>query len=81
MDGPIQCRNIIRDIEKDGMRIACNGGCPDDVKCGAVVYDCCSKLEDVDQDECTIRIIALEAESTLNHFVRESNMPPESQCN
>jgi hypothetical protein len=63
------------------MRIICNGGCPDDVKCSAVVYDHRNELKDVDQDECTIRIVALEAESTLNHFVRKSNMPPESQCN
>jgi hypothetical protein len=78
VDGPIECRNIIRDVEKDGMRIVCNRCCPDNVKCGTVVYNCRNKLKDVDQDECTVRIVALEAESTLNHFVRKSNMPPES---
>jgi hypothetical protein len=61
--------------------IACNGGCPDNVKCSTVVYNHRNKLKEVDQDERTIPIVPLEAESTLNHFVRKSNMRPESQCN
>jgi hypothetical protein len=68
------------DVEKDGMRIACNGGCPDNMKCGTVVYNHRNKLKEVDQDERTIHIVTLEAESTLNHFIRKSNMPPYSQC-
>ncbi len=46
-------------------------GCLDNVKCGTVVYNHHKKLKDIDQNEYTIHIVALEAERMLNELVRE----------
>jgi hypothetical protein len=37
------------------------------------------KLKYVDQHEHAVIVVAPELECTLNHFIREMNVPPESQ--
>jgi hypothetical protein len=45
----------------------------------AVVDYHCHKLEYVDQYEHAVIVVAPELECTLNLFIREMNVPPESQ--
>jgi hypothetical protein len=47
---------------------------------GAIVDYHHHELEDVDQYEHAVIVVAPESEYTLNHFIQETNVPPESQC-
>ncbi len=60
------------------MGILCDGRCPNNMESGTIGHYHHHKLEDVDQYEHAVIVVASELECTLNHFIRETNVPPES---
>jgi hypothetical protein len=61
------------------MGIVCDGRCPNIMESGAIVDYHRHKFQYVDQHKHAIVVAGFELECTLNHFVRERNVPPESQ--
>ncbi len=62
------------------MGIVCDGRFPHNMESGAIVDYHHHKLKDVDWYEHAIVVVAPESKYTLNHFIQEMNVPPESQC-
>ncbi len=61
------------------MGIVCDERCPNNMESGAIVDYHCHKFEYFDQHKHAIIVVAPESECMLNHFIRETNVPPESQ--
>jgi hypothetical protein len=61
------------------MRIICDGRCLDNMESGTIVDYHRHKFQYVDRYKHAIIVVGLESECTLNHFVRKTNVPPESQ--
>jgi hypothetical protein len=61
------------------MGIVCDRGCPNNMESGAIVDYHHHKFKNVDQYKHAVVVVGLELECMLNHFVREMNLPPESQ--
>jgi hypothetical protein len=76
---PRQGGRIAGDIEDYRMGIICDGRCPNNMESGAIVDYYHHKFQYVDQYKHSAVVVGLELECTLNHFVRETNVPPDSQ--
>jgi hypothetical protein len=76
---PRQCGRIAGDVEDYRMGIVCDWRCPNNMEGGAIVDYHRHKFKYVDQHEHAVIVVAPESECTLNHFIRETNVPPESQ--
>ncbi len=61
------------------MRIVCDRRCLNNMESSTIVDYHYHKLDYVDQHKHAIIVVAPELECTLNHFIRETNVPPESQ--
>ncbi len=59
--------------------IVCDGRCPNYMESGAILDYHRYKFKYVDQHEHAVILVGLELECTLNQFIRETNLPPESQ--
>jgi hypothetical protein len=77
---PRQYRRVVGDVEDYRMWIICDERCPNNMESSTIVDYHHHKLKDFDQYEHAIIVIAPELECTLNHFIRKTNVPPESQC-
>jgi hypothetical protein len=71
VDCPVWGRHIVRHVKKDRMRIFCDGGYLDDMKCGAGIDDHHNKLQDVDSNKHVVCIVSFEIERKLDDFARE----------
>jgi hypothetical protein len=78
---PRQRGRVVGDVEDYRMGIVCDGRCWSSMGNGTIVDYHHHKLEDVDQYELAIIVVAPETGCTLNHFIRETNVQPESQRN
>jgi hypothetical protein len=76
---PRQCRRIVGNVEDYRMGSHCDERCPSNIESGAIVDYHHHKFKYVDQHEHVVIVVAPELECTLNHFIRETNEPPESQ--
>jgi hypothetical protein len=76
-----QHQRVVGDVENYRIGIVCDRIHPDNMESRTVVDYHYHKLKDVDQYKLAIIVAAPETECTLNHFFRETNVPPESQCN
>jgi hypothetical protein len=70
---------VVGDVEDYRVGIVCDGRCPNNMESGAIVGYHHHKFEYVDQHEHAVIVVAPESEFTLNHFIREMNVPLESQ--
>ncbi len=61
------------------MGIACDRRCLNNMESGATVDYHRHEFQYVDQHKRDVIVTGFELECTLNHFVRETNVPPESQ--
>jgi hypothetical protein len=76
---PRQWGRIASDVEDYKMGVVCDRRCPNNMESGAIVDYHHHKLDYVDQYKHAVLVVAPELECTLNHFIRETNVPPESQ--
>ncbi len=79
MECPSQSGRIVGDVEDYRMGIVCDGRCPNNMERGAIVDYHRHEFKYVDGYEHAAVVVGLESECTLNHFVWETNVPPESQ--
>ena len=68
-------------VEMYRVEILCYICCGYQVQWSTVVDDNSDKFEHIDGDEQAVSIVFFVYERTLDHFVREHNMPPESEGN
>jgi hypothetical protein len=61
------------------MEIVCDGICPNNMESGAIVDYHHHEFQYVDRHNHAIVVAGFELECTLNHFIQEKNVPPESQ--
>ncbi len=61
------------------MGIICDGRCLNNMESSTIVDYHHHTLKYVDQYEHAVMVVAPESECMLNHFIWETNMPPESQ--
>ncbi len=59
--------------------IVCDGRCPNNLECSTIVDYHCNEFQYIDRHKHAVVVAGFESECTLNHFVREMNVPPESQ--
>jgi hypothetical protein len=74
-----QSGRIVSDVEDYRMGIICDGRCPNNMESSAIVNYLCHKFKYIDQHEHAVVVVGLELECTLNHFIWETNVSPESQ--
>jgi hypothetical protein len=76
---PRKSRRIVGDVEDYRVGVICDRRCPNNMERGAIVDYNHHKFQYVDRHEHAVVIAGFESGCTLNHFVRETNVPPESQ--
>jgi hypothetical protein len=77
---PRQRRRVVGDIEDYRMGILCDRRCSNNMESGTTVDYHHHELKDINRYKLAIIVVAPETECRLNHFIGETDVPPESQC-